>query len=399
MSREIPASQFCLGTHPSMKLQREAAANPSGIGNAYSTDRFGNWFKEIKAVFGGDRLSVDTAALYQFVELFSAWCSKSDFDPRSVDIWTKIGRYPAFQAPDDLNAEPSAIRSGDVGGIFDGTTDIFSLYDANATRALIMAQCATMNVIELAGVAIHDPADQLMRDGGFIDVQDGVAFYEEERFDAEYDFENTPQWDRIGTGTIEPLQLHKSTGQIRNVGMATKHARTMVEYVNRFPGKFDYIMHTLCNPSATTSFCDLIDLAKRETAGDRPLKLDMGGILNGGLYARNDALDGELEKPRVQRVVANYQNASDDQLKLVIKIQKVIDKHSVTRRVLAAEFAGQALVAYPEICNRCVLTSTTPSRTATLIEEIQAETVSQDCWKQLIDEGLFDERCAEFLLK
>ena len=158
-------------------------------------------------------------------------------------------------------------------------------------------------------------------------------------------------------------------------------------------------MHTLCNPSATTSFCDLIDLAKRETAGDRPLKLDMGGILNGGLYARNDALDGELEKPRVQRVVANYQNASDDQLKLVIKIQKVIDKHSVTRRVLAAEFAGQALVAYPEICNRCVLTSTTPSRTATLIEEIQAETVSQDCWKQLIDEGLFDERCAEFLLK
>lgn len=382
-----------------MKLQREAVANPPGQGSKYSTDRFGNWFEEIKSVFGGDRLSIDTAALYQFVELFSAWCSRTDFDPRGVDIWTKVGRYPAFQSPDDLNAEPAAIRSGDVGGIFDGTTDIFSLYDANATRALIMSQCAAMNVIKLAGVAIHDPADHLMRDGGYIDVQDGVAFYEEERFDAEYDFEKMPQWDRINEGTIEPLKLHQSTGQIGKVGMATKNSRAMVEIVNRFPGKFDYIMHTLCNPSATKSFCDLIDLAKRETEAGRPLTLDMGGILNGGLYARNDALDGEVEKPRVQRVVANYQNASDEALELVIKIQKVIDKHSVIRRVLAAEFAGQALIAYPEICNRCVLTSTTPSRTATLIEEIQNETVSQDCWKQLIDEGLFDERCAEFLLR
>ena len=398
MSREIPASQFCLGTHVSMKLQREASANPSGVGNTYSTDRFGSWFKEIKTAFGGERFSVDTAALYQFIELFSAWCSKTDFDPRDIDIWTKVGRYPAFESPDDLNAEPSAIRSGDVGGIFDGTTDIFSLYDANATRALIMAQCAALNVIELAGVAIHDPADHLMRDGGYIDVQDGVAFYEEERFDAEYDFENTPQWYRIEAGTIAPLKLHQSTGQIKKVGMATKHARTMVEFVNRFPGKFDFIMHTLCNPSATRSFCDLIDLAKRETVAGRPLKLDMGGILYGGLYARNDALDGEFEKPRVQRVVANYQNASDDQLELVVKIQKVIDKHSVTRRVLAAEYAGQALVAYPEICNRCVLTSTTPHRTATLIGEIQNQTVPQECWKQLLDEGLFDERCAEFLL-
>jgi hypothetical protein len=229
-------------------------------------------------------------------------------------------------------------------------------------------------------------------------VQEGVAFYEEERFDAEYDFENTPQWKKIETGTIAPLNLHKSTGQIKNVGLATKHARTMVEFVNRFPGKFDYIMHTLCNPSATKSFCDLIDLSKREAKDGRTLKLDMGGILNGGLYARNDALDGEFEKPRVQRVIANYQNASDAQLKQVIAIQKVIDKHKVTRRVLAAEFAGQALVAYPEICNRCVLTSTTPSRTASLIEEIQAETVPSDCWKQLIDDGLFDARCAEFLL-
>jgi hypothetical protein len=381
-----------------MKLQREAGPNPSGNGNSYSTDRFGNWFTEMQSVFGGDRLSVDTAALYQFVELFSAWCSKTDFDPRSIDIWTKIGRYPAFQSSEDLNAEPSAIRSGDVGGIFDGTTDIFSLYDANATRTLIMAQAAAFNVIEFAGVAIHDPADHLMRDGGFIDVQDGVAFYEEERFDAEYDFENTPQWDLIESGTIAPLKLHQSTGQIKNVGMATKHARTMVEIVNRFPGKFDYIMHTLCNPSATTSFCDLLDLAKRETAAGRPLKLDMGGILNGGLYAKNDPLDGELAKPRVQRVVANYQNGSDAQIQQAIDIQVVIDKHSITRRVLAAEFAAQALVTYPEICNRCVLTSTTPSRTASLIEEMQNQTVSNDCWKQLIDEGLFDERCAEFLL-
>ena len=398
MSRNIAASRFCLGTHPSMKLQREASANPSGNGNSYSTERFGNWFQEIHSIFGGGSISIDTAALYQFVELFSAWCSKTDFDPRSVDIWTKIGRYPAFQSPDDLNAEPSAIRSGDVGGVFDDTTDIFSLYDANSTRALIMAQAAALNVIEFAGVAIHDPADHLMRDSGYIDVQEGVAFYEEERFDAEYDFENTPQWKKIETGTIAPLNLHKSTGQIKNVGLATKHARTMVEFVNRFPGKFDYIMHTLCNPSATKSFCDLIDLSKREAKDGRTLKLDMGGILNGGLYARNDALDGEFEKPRVQRVIANYQNASDAQLKQVIAIQKVIDKHKVTRRVLAAEFAGQALVAYPEICNRCVLTSTTPSRTASLIEEIQAETVPSDCWKQLIDDGLFDARCAEFLL-
>lgn len=382
-----------------MKLQREASKHPSGNGNAYSTERFANWFNEIKSVFGdSERLSIDTAALYQFVELFSAWCSRTGFDPRSVDLWTKIGRYPIFLSPEDLNAEPTAIRSGDVGGIFDGTTDAFSLYDASSTRALIMAQAAALNVIEFAGVAIHDPADHLMRDGGYIDVQDGVAFYEEERFDAEYDFDKDPQWDRINSGTIEPLKLHQATGQIRNVGLATKHARTVVEFVNRFPGKFDYIMHTLCNPSATNSFCDLIDLAKRETAAGRPLKLDMGGILNGGLYARNDSLDGEFEKPRVQRVVANYQNASDDQLTLVIKIQKVIDKYSVTRRVLAAELAGRALVAYPEICNRCVLTSTTPSRTATLMEEIRNQTVSQDCWKQLIDEGLFDERCAEFLL-
>ncbi len=381
-----------------MKLQREAVKNPSGVGNAYSTDRFGAWFKEMNFVFGGGQLSIDTAALYQFVELFSAWCSKSDFDPRGVDIWTKIGRYPAFQSPDDLNAEPAAIRSGDVGGIFDGTTDIFSLYDANATRALIMAQAAALNVIEFAGVAIHDPADHLMRDAGFIDVQDGVAFYEEERFDAEYDFETGPQWDLIEQGTIAPLKLHQGTGQIKNIGMATKHAPTMVEFVKRFPGKFDYIMHTLCNPSATKSFCDLLDLAKSETAAGRPLKLDMGGILNGGLYAKNDPLDGEFEKPRVERVVANYQNASDDALHHVVKLQKVIDKYSVTRRVLAAEFAGQALVTYPQICNRCVLTSTTPHRTATLMKEIRATTVSQDCWKQLIDEGLFDERCAEFLL-
>ena len=397
MSREISNRQFCLGTHTSMKLQREATANPSGVGNAYSTARFDDWFGEIKTVFG-ERLSVDTAALYQFVELFSAWCSKSDFDPRGVDIWTKVGRYPAFESPDDLNAEPSAIRSGDVGGIFDGTTDIFSLYDANATRALIMAQAATLNVTQFAGVAIHDPADHLMRDGGFIDVEDGVAFYEEERFDAEYDFDKDPQWDRIEAGTIEPLKLHQSTGQIKNVGLATKHGPTVVEFINRFPGKFDYIMHTLCNPSATKSFCDLIDIAKRETEAGRPLSLDMGGILNGGLYAKNDPLDGEFEKPRVQRVVANYQNASDAALQLVVKIQKVIDKYSITRRVLAAEFAGQALIEYPTICNRCVLTSTTPSRTATLIEEIRSETVPQDCWKQLIDEGLFDERCAGFLL-
>lgn len=349
-------------------------------------------------MFGGERLSIDTAALYQFVELFSAWCSRADFDPRGVDIWTKIGRYPAFQSSDDLNAEPSAIRSGDVGGIFDGTTDIFSLYDANATRALIMAQAAALNVVEFAGVAIHDPADHLMRDGGYIDVQGGVAFYEEERFDAEYDFENTPQWDLIGSGTIEPLKLHQSTGQIKKVGMATKHAPTMVEIINRFPGKFDYIMHTLCNPSATKSFCDLIDLAKRETAAGRNLQLDMGGILNGGLYARNTPLDGELKKPRVERVVANYQNASDDAIRLVVQIQKVIDKYGIERRILAAEFAGQALLKQPDIHHRCVLTSTTPSRTAALIDEVQNITVPQDCWKELIDEGLFDERCADFLL-
>jgi len=347
MSRNIAASRFCLGTHPSMKLQREPSPNPAG-GNAYSTERFGKWFQEIRGVFGEETLSVDTAALYQFVELFSAWSSQNNFDPRSIDIWTKIGRYPAFTAPDDLNAEPAAIRSGDVGGIFDGTTDIFSL--------------------------------------------------EEERFDAEYDFENTPKWDLIGKGTIEPLALHQSTGQIRNVGMATKHARTMVEYVNRFPGKFNYIMHTLCNPSATGSFCDLIDLAKREADAGRPLKLDMGGILYGGLYARNNPLDGELEKPRVERVVANYQNASDDAIELVVKIQKVIDKYSIERRILAAEFAGQALIKQPEIHNRCVVTSTTPSRTASLIEEVRNETVPADCWKELIGEGLFDERCAEFLL-
>jgi hypothetical protein len=65
MSREIPAGQFCLGTHPSMKLQREAVVNPSGNGNAYSTERFGKWFEEIRKVFKGDTLSVDTAALYQ----------------------------------------------------------------------------------------------------------------------------------------------------------------------------------------------------------------------------------------------------------------------------------------------------------------------------------------------
>ena len=398
MSRNISASRFCLGTHPAMKLQREAATNPSGKGNSYSTDRFDTWIREMQSVFGSERLSVDTAALYQFVELFSAWCSKADHDPRSIDIWTKIGRYPAFTSPDDLNAEPTAIRSGDVGGIFDGTTDIFSLYDANATRALVMAQAATLNVIQFAGVAIHDPADFLMRDAGFIDVQDDVAFYEEERFDAEYDFDNTPNWGQIESGTIAPLKLHQSTGQIKNVGMATKHARTMVEFVNRFPGKFDYIMHTLCNPSATSSFCDLIDLAKRETEAGRPLKLDMGGILNGGLYAKNDPLDGELSKPRVQRVVANYQNGSDAQIQQAIDIQKVIDKYSITRRVLAAEFAAQALVKYPEICNRCVLTSTTPSRTAGLIEEMQNQTVSDDCWNELIGEGLFDQRCADFLL-
>ena len=398
MSREITAGQFCLGTHPSMKLQREAVKNPSGTGNAYSTERFGKWFEEISGVFKGDTLSVDTAALYQFVELFSAWCSKSDFDPRSIDIWTKIGRYPAFQAPDDLNAEPSAIRSGDVGGIFDNTTDIFSLYDADATRALLMLQAATLNVTEFAGVAIHDPADQLMRDGGYIDIQGGVAFYEEERFDAEFDFENTPKWDLIGKGTIDPLVLHQSTGQIRNIGMATKHARTMVEYVDRFPGKFNYIMHTLCNPSATKGFCDLIDLAKRENDAGRPLKLDMGGILNGGLYARNNPLDGELDKPRYERVVANYQNASDDAIKQALEIQKVIDKHNIERRILAAEFAGQALLKQPEIHNRCVLTSTTPSRTASLIEEVQNVTVPEDCWKELLGEGLFDERCAAFLI-
>ena len=397
MSRNIPTDRFCLGTHPSMKLQREASANPSGVGNAYSTERFGKWFDEIRGVFG-DRLSVDTAALYQFVELFSAWCSKTDFDPRGIDIWTKIGRYPAFTSADDLNTEAAAIRSGNVGGIFDGTTDIFSLYDASATRALIMAQAATLNVTEFAGVAIHDPADQLMRDGGFIDQQDGVAFYEEERFDAEYDFENSPKWDLIGKGIIEPLALHQSTGQIRNVGMATKHAPTMVEYVNRFPGKFNYIMHTLCNPSATKSFCDLIDLAKRETAAGRSLKLDMGGILYGGLYARNNPLDGELAKARVERVVANYQNASDDAIKLVCSIQKVIDKYSIERRILAAEFAGQALLKQPEIHQRCVITSTTPSRTASLIEEVQNVSVPEDCWKELIGEGLFDERCGEFLL-
>jgi len=398
MSRNISASRFCLGTHPSMKLQREAAANSSGVGNSYSMDRFGDWFRQMQSAFGGQRLSVDTAALYQFVELFSAWCSRTDFDPRSIEVWTKIGRYPAFQSPDDLNAEPSAIRSGDVGGIFDNTTDIFSLYDPNATRSLIMAQAAAMNIIEFAGVAIHDPADHLMRDGGFINVQDGVAFYEEERFDAEFDFDKGPLWDRIESGTIAPLKLHQATGQIKNVGLATKHARTVVEFVNRFPGKFDYIMHTLCNPSATRGFCDLIDLAKRETDAGRPLKLDMGGILNGGLYAKNDPLNGELGKPRVQRVVANYQNGSDAQIQQAIDIQNVIDKHSVTRRVLAAEFAAQALIKYPKICNRCVLTSTTPSRTVGLIEEMQSQTVSDDCWKQLIDEGLFDERCAEFLL-
>jgi len=165
MSREIPQSQFCLGTHPAMKLQREAVANPSGNGNAYSTDAFGNWFKEMQGVFSMDRLSIDTAAHYQFVELFSAWCSRADFDPRSIDIWSKIGRHPAFTTPDDVNAEPSAIRSGDVGGIFDGTTDIFTLYDANATRALLMAQAATLNVVEFAGIAIHDPADHLDKSG------------------------------------------------------------------------------------------------------------------------------------------------------------------------------------------------------------------------------------------
>lgn len=382
-----------------MKLQREAKPHSSGSGNAYSTERFGTWFSEMLSVFGGEKLSVDTAALYQFVELFSAWCSKSDFDPRQVAIWTKIGRYPAFQSPDDLNAEPSAIRSGDVGGIFDDTTDIFSLYDANATRALIMAQAAALNVVEFEGVAIHDPADHLMRDAGFIDVQDGVAFYEEERFDAEYDFTNTPHWDRIENGTIDPLNLHKSTGQIKNVGMATKHAGTMVEFVNRFPGKFDYIMHTLCNPSATKGFCDLIDLAKQELDAGRTLKLDMGGILNGGLYATDRPLKPELEKPRVQRVIANYQNASDAALRQAIAIQSVIDQHpGVTRRVLAAEFAGQALVAYPDICQRCVLTSNTPAKTATLINEVLSTVVPQDCWKQLLDDGLFDERCAEFLL-
>jgi hypothetical protein len=399
MSREIPAEKFCLGTHPSMKLQREAKPNPSGVGNTHSTERFGNWFTEMLDVFGSDQLSVDTAALYQFVELFSAWCSKADFDPRQVAIWTKIGRYPAFQSPEDLNAEPAAIRSGDVGGIFDGTTDIFSLYDANATRALIMAQAAALNVIEFEGVAIHDPADHLMRDAGFIDVQAGVAFYEEERFDAEYDFANAPQWDLIESGTIDPLNLHKSTGQIKNVGMATKHAGTMVEFVNRFPGKFDYIMHTLCNPSATRGFCDLIDLAKQERDAGRTLKLDMGGILNGGLYATDRPLDPDLEKPRVERVIANYQNASDAQLKQAIAIQAVIDQHpGVTRRILAAEFAGQALVTYPDICNRCVLTSNTPSKTATLMEEVRNVVVPVDCWKQLIDEGLFDSRCTEFLL-
>ncbi len=398
MSREIPADQFCLGTHPSMKLQREAGPSPSGSGNAYSTERFGKWFEEISGMFTGERLSVDTAALYQFVELFSAWCSRTDFDPRSIDIWTKIGRYPAFQSPDDVNAEPAAIRSGDVGGIFDDTTDIFSLYDANATRALLMLQAATLNVVEFAGVAIHDPADHHMRAGGYIDIQDGVAFYEEERFDKEFDFESTPKWDLIKQGTIDPLLLHKSTGQIKNIGMATKHAGTMVHYVDRFPGCFDYIMHTLCNPSATKGFCDLIDLAKRENAAGRPLKLDMGGILNGGLYARNNPLDGELAKPRIERVVANYQNASDDAIKQVVGIQKVIDKYSIERRILAAEFAGQALMKQPEIHHRCVVTSTTPHRTGSLIEEIQNVSVPEDCWKELIDTGLFDERCADFLL-
>ncbi len=396
--RQIPNEKFCLGTHPSMKLQREVAKNDGG-GNQYSTERFGKWFREISQVFPGEKLSVDTAALYQFTELFSAWCSRENFDPRSIDIWTKIGRYPAFQSDSDINAESAAIRSGAEGGIFDNTTDIFSLYDTNATRALIMAQCATLNVVELAGVAIHDPGDHLMRDGGYIKEEDGLAFYEEERFDAEYDFDKTPQWDRIGAGTIEALKLHQSTGQIRNVGLATKHAKTVVEIVKRFPGQFDYIMHTLCNPSATTSFCDLIDLAKAESAAGRNLKLDMGGILYGGLYATDRDLNPEMEKPRSQRVVANYQNASDTQLKLAIGIQNVVDKYpGIHRRNLAAEYAGAALEKYPEICQRCVVTSNTPSRTESLIQEIHSSVVPQDCWKQLIDEGLFDARTAEFLL-
>ncbi len=397
--RQIAAEKFCLGTHPSMKLQRQARANQKRPGNEYSTERFGKWFDEISNVFPGERLSVDTAALYQFVELFSAWCSREDFDPRTVDIWTKVGRYPAFTAAGDLNAEPDAIRSGDVGGIFDGTTDIFSLYDANATRALVMAQCAALNVVELAGVAIHDPADHLMRDNGYIEELDGLAFYEEERFDAEFDFDKTPKWDLIESGTIDPLNLHKETGQIRNVGLATKHAPTMVEMVKRFPGKFDYIMHTLCNPSATKPFCDLVDLAKSEAAAGRTLKLDMGGILYGGLYATDRALEPDLEKPRSQRIVANYQNASIPALEHAIAIQKVVDKHpGIHRRNLAAEFAGNILETYPDICNRCVLTSNTPSRTKSLIEEVHASLVPQDCWKELIDTGLFDQRCGEFLL-
>ena len=106
-----------------------------------------------------------------------------------------------------------------------------------------------------------------------------------------------------------------------------------------------------------------------------------------------------MELPRSQRVVANYQNASIDQLKHAIAIQKIVDQYpGIHRRNLAAEYAGAALEKYPDICNRCVLTSSTPSRTKSLIEEIHAGIVPTDCWKQLIDEGLFDERCADFLL-
>lgn len=401
MRRNIPSTQFCLGTHTSMRMQRVASVNPTGHGLQYDVGKFGKWFEEIESVIGtaGSRLSVDTAALYQFVELFSAYCTKTNRDPRKTEIWTKIGRYPAFESDGDVNAEASAIRSGDVGGVFDGTTDLFSLYDPNATRALIMSQAATLNVVEFEGVAIHDPADHLMREAGLIDVQDGSAFYLEEKFDAEYDFQNEPQWEKIETGTIQPLLLHQSTGQIKNVGLATKHARTAVEFVKKFPGTFNYIMHTLCNPSATKGFCDLIDLAKQERESDRSLKLDMGGVLNGGMYAFTGSFEEQLAKPRVDRVVANYQNASDDQIKQAMKIDAIVTKFpGVSRIMLAAEFAGQVLETYPEICNRCVLTSMTPSRTADLIELIYTKQVPPGCWKAMLDANVFDPRCGEFLL-
>lgn len=105
-------------------------------------------------------------------------------------------------------------------------------------------------------------------------------------------------------------------------------------------------------------------------AAGRPPKLDMGGILNGGLYAR-------------MRSMANSKSRGLSEWSPITRtlrmIRWIIDKHSVIRRVLNTEFAGQALVVYLEICNRCVVNSATPSRTTSLMEEIRSETVPQDC--------------------